>query len=468
MLAKLLNNKELYNIEKLNEQPDKYFKDYYPEHNLWVSKTLKKIKDKSRVAFGVFDKDNCVATCAIKFFDNPKKVELKNFIVSSEIQDIKVTEEVKDLLLGKVLLYCEQFNFDILQIELPGQEKSDIAYFHMKDFKLASIVNSRYIINDYLYVFQKSLDKYYTGDPFDANQIFKWIIINKFPLDVNIQDNFKSRLILNTFKYFHINSKNEENLIPINLDVFLNFIKLDEKKFNPDDKEFQKILSINSIKLFFDFMNIECLKNFCKNNEIEYISRERILDSLGSIWKRTTFPFFDRDNIEGIILSIDSILLNKIKKYNNSFILVLNKEMGSYILEDENILLFNTNKNEINAYCQINKVITDTSIDTFIEKINQQKEKDRIIELDKYFIEQERIHSNSIIKKYVAFICYDLTILGEDENHKVFNFSKVLEKLDQIQAAYYKEYYEKTNTYLNYINKDIRDLITLEKNIKIF
>lgn len=303
--VRLYEEQHLSSLLDLNELVQEKYEDY-PYHFNWIEKARDDIKIGKRIAFGAIFGDELIASVIVK--DGlSSDLELKNFIVNSDLKGVDVNK-VKDNLLKQVEIFAQRNDYEIFTIDILTKHLDDLNYFLSRGFTVSSLKKFSKENQLNIYTLTKELESLYNGDPLEFESIIDWILRRQYRFNLikfeRIKLSPKLEPLIRCFKY----SLSLKNSIPLSeFSVNGEAVIFD---FIDEFKDVEETVFINEIgDLFSTDIDIKFVFDSRKTKPVDiktknYFSKKEILKILGKESIPAKLPF-NKSELGGALFYID-------------------------------------------------------------------------------------------------------------------------------------------------------------------
>lgn len=316
----------------------------YPNFEKWLEKAKEEIEKGIRFAFGEWYSDRLISTVILRPTIS-KTVELKSLFVDPDYQKVGHG----DLLYKEAEKQCLKMGFKKITVDAFDEDKDIINFLIGHGYKFYGR-EDLYGVGRFSYLLSKDLKPQYTGDPFDWEDIAKWLIQNYLGFEIiKIHPIVEQRELDFSIKKV-INEKFE---------IFgLVEVKDMEIDQDPVSMLYQKTLEAGyHVPVFIGRKFKKRAINYAEKKGVILINEE-------DIHKITEWepPNIKREEIEGIILPIKPEFYQKmLHKGLKQFVYFKGAPFGKYLKKNHKIIFYvESPRKEISAY----GVVVDVSINS--------------------------------------------------------------------------------------------------------
>jgi len=340
LISRVLSESEISQLDTLLVP---HLSKKYPNFENWLEKAKEEIQKGIRIAFGEWVYGILISTIILKPTVSDT-VELKSLFVDPKLHSIgygskiyKVAEE-----------QCVKMHFKKIMVDA-FCEDDDVIHFLIKQGYTIYGKEDLYGVGKYSYLLSKNLKPQYIGDPFDWEEITKWMIENYFGFDVvETHPIVKSRALdFNIMK--KMNSKFEIKGL-----VEVKDTTVDQ---DPVLMLYQKSLDGGyHVPIFIGRTFTKRATDFAKEKGVILIDEQDISEITS--WKP---PEIKKQNIRGILLPIKPEFYQRILRRNlKNFVYFKGAPFGKYLKKGDTIIVYvESPRKEVSAYGIVSKVSID-------------------------------------------------------------------------------------------------------------
>ena len=309
----------------------------YPNFEEWLGKAKEEIEKGIRFAFGEWISDRLISTVILRPTVS-NTVELKSLFVDPKFQKLGHG----DVLYKEAEKQCLKMGFKKIIVDAFDEDEDIIIFLIGRGYKIYGR-EDLYGSGRYSYLLSKDLKPMYTGDPFDWEEIAKWLIENYLGFEIAethpiIEQralDFKIRKVIN--EKFEISG-------------------LVEVKDTIIDQDTVSVLYHKTIDAGYHIPILVGRKfkkraiNFAEKKSVVLINEEDIQEI--TEWKP---PNITREAINGIILPIKPEFYEKIlRKGLKQFVYFKGAPFGKFLERNDKILFYvESPRKEISAYGEV-------------------------------------------------------------------------------------------------------------------
>ena len=309
----------------------------YPNFEEWLGKAKEEIEKGIRFAFGEWISDRLISTVILRPTVS-NTVELKSLFVDPKFQKLGHG----DILYKEAEKQCLKMGFKKIIVDAFDEDEDIIIFLIGRGYKIYGR-EDLYGSGRYSYLLSKDLKPMYTGDPFDWEEIAKWLIENYLgfeivethPIIEQRALDFKIRKVIN--EKFEISG-------------------LVEVKDTIIDQDTVSVLYHKTIDAGYHIPILVGRKfkkraiNFAEKKSVVLINEEDIQEI--TEWKP---PNITREAINGIILPIKPEFYEKIlRKGLKQFVYFKGAPFGKFLERNDKILFYvESPRKEISAYGEV-------------------------------------------------------------------------------------------------------------------
>ena len=351
-------------INQLDDLLVPHLSEKYPNFENWLKKAKEEIDDGIRIAFGGWKYDSLISTVILKPTIS-NTVELKSLFVDPDYQQIGHGPKIYKIAEKQ----CLKMGFKKIIVDAFCEDVSVIIFLVSHDYKIYGR-EDLYGVGRYSYLLSKDLKPSYTGDPFDWEDIARWVIENY--LDFEIDE-----------KHPTIEQRELDFSIKKTINEKFEIRGIVEVK---DTQVDQDVVSMLNTKTAEAGSQVPVLigRKF-KDRAISYAEKKGVV-LLNEIdicritgWRP---PDISKGEINGIILPIKpEYYENLLRKDRKQFVYFKGAPFGKFLKENDKIIFYvESPRKEICAY----GVVRDVSVNSAEKQWNQFK-KESIFEEDEFW-----------------------------------------------------------------------------------
>jgi len=334
IIKRILLKREIDEIIKI-QSTAKEFNEHYPDHLLWLKKLTDEFLLGKKIGFGIYrkisNKIELIGNVVLKRNELSDLVEMKNLYIQKQYRNLKLGSYLIDYLEE----YCRKHGYTKIISEVPCKRFGTISFLMNKGYRIINNKESPYVKGDYLYDVYKNLSVYYRGDPFDLNEIAKWILENIFYFSIIEEDN--NKIIFEN----RINKSFEDILIQNHIDITgIAFIIEKMKDWNQIDSIVEDYILKKKDDIVLVFIDQIQTNLNLENHHIGYkiITRDQIIKNFENIILYAGFNF-QKDEISGMLITIKNDYFDRINPKMEYFTFFRGGSVGKY-LQDNDLILF--------------------------------------------------------------------------------------------------------------------------------
>ena len=174
-ITRLLSDSE---IDQLDRLLIPYLSKKYPNFESWLQKAKNDIKEGSRIAFGEWAFGKLVSTIILKPTISGT-VELKSLFVDPDFQGMGRGPQIYEIAENQ----CLKMNFKKIVADTFCGDNDIVHFLIGNGYKIYG-KEDLYGNGNESYLFSKTLNPQYVGDPYDWEAITKWLVENHFGFEV--------------------------------------------------------------------------------------------------------------------------------------------------------------------------------------------------------------------------------------------------------------------------------------------
>ena len=308
--------------------------EHYPRHEQWLDMAIKEIVDGKRYAFGIYKSYiseesiasvELIGSIIIKKERYTKVLQLKNIFIKKEYRK----KGYGNALFKNVEFFCKKLGGVQIKAETPSIEMNIVNFLNSQGFFVQEHIDSPYNGKEKIYKMVKNLPNTYLGDPFDLLAISSWIFEYIYNFKVT-STNDRSFVFMTFLDKSFANDKN--------IQIQGQALVFDEP--NTTIKYTSNLFSLKSaiIRAVITRIHNENILRLCRRNNIHYLSFEAIKETFSSILS-VDFPDYSKEEITGIIVSINSKYFNLLKSGYEFITFFKGGPIGKFLKTDDYILL---------------------------------------------------------------------------------------------------------------------------------
>jgi predicted transcriptional regulator/GNAT superfamily N-acetyltransferase len=316
----------------------------YPNFEKWLEKAKEEIEKGIRIAFGEWFSDRLISTVILRPTIS-NTVELKSLFVDPKYQKVGHG----DILYKEAENQCLKMGFKKIIVDAFDEDKDIIIFLIGRGYKIYGR-EDLYGVGKFSYLLSKDLKPQYTGDPFDWEEIAKWLIENYLGFEIVETHPIVEQRALDFSIKKVINEKFE-------------ILGLVEVKDTDIDQDPVSILYTKTLAAGYH-VPVFVGRKF-KPRAIDFANDKGvILINEGDIHRITEWdpPDIKREEIGGIILPIKPEFYEKIlRKGLKQFVFFKGAPFGKTLKKNDKIIFYvESHRKEISAY----GVVVDVSINS--------------------------------------------------------------------------------------------------------
>ncbi|KKG72993.1 GNAT family N-acetyltransferase [Methanosarcina mazei] len=341
LISRILSESEISQLDTLLVP---HLSKKYPNFEEWLEKVKGEIKQGTRIAFGEWTYGILISTIILKPTVS-NTVELKSLFVDPELHGIGYGSKIY----GVAEEQCVKMHFKKIIVDA-FCEDDGVIHFLIKHGYTIYGKEDLYGVGKYSYLLSKDLKPHYFGDPFDWEEITRWLIENYFGFDIVETHPIVKRRALDFSIKRTINSKFEiKGLVEVK-DTAVDQDPVSMLYQTTQDGGFH-------IPIFIGRLFTRRAVDFAKEKGVILISEKDISEITG--WKP---PEIKKQNIRGILLPIKPEFYQKIlmKKLKN-FVYFKGAPFGKSLNKNDKVVLYvESPRKEVSAYGIINSISIDS------------------------------------------------------------------------------------------------------------
>ncbi|MDO8725403.1 MAG: GNAT family N-acetyltransferase [Candidatus Methanoperedens sp.] len=336
----------------------------YPNFEKWLEKAKEEIEKGIRIAFGEWFSDRLISTVILRPTIS-NTVELKSLFVEPKFQKLGHGDHLYE----EAEKQCLKMGFKKITVDAFDEDEDVIIFLIGRGYKIYGR-EDLYGVGRFSYLLSKELKPQYTGDPFDWEEIAKWLIQNHLGFEIiDVHPVVEKRALDFSIKKV-INEK---------FTIFgLVEVKDTEIDQDPVSILYQKTLETGyHVPVFVGRKFKERAIDFAAKKGVILINEKDILKI--TKWEP---PDIKREDIGGIILPIKPEFYQKIlRKGLSQFVYFKGAPFGKFLKKNNKIIFYvESPRKEISAY----GVIVDVSINS-PEQQWDRFNKDSVFEKEDYW-----------------------------------------------------------------------------------
>lgn len=315
------------------------FSEHYPRHSQWLDMAISEIVEGKRYAFGIyriFFSDNSkaavelIGSIIIKKEVYTKAFQLKNLYLKPEWRRKGYGSE----LFKVVEQFCTKLGGIQIKTEVPSIETNTVNFLNSKGFFVQEHSDSPYNRNEKMYRLIKILPNTYIGDPFDLQEIAKWIFENiyHFKIISTQKDLYKYIIPL------------KDNLSKISQIQIVGSAKIYDSPFTNVEEVNSSFKEENeNIRSIIVRSGNNNLSEYCSKNGIQLLDSQMIKTHFVNELS-IEFPDFEKEKIGGMIVAINFRYYKPLKQSSSNFTYFKGGPVGKF-LQENNLILFSFEEN---------------------------------------------------------------------------------------------------------------------------
>lgn len=336
----------------------------YPNFENWLEKAKEEIDKGIRIAFGEWKYDRLISTVILKPTIS-NTVELKSFFVDPKFQQTGHGSRIYKIAEKQ----CLKMGFKKIIVDAFSEDIGVIIFLVSHGYKIYGR-EDLYGVGRYSYLLSKDLKPRYTGDPFDWEDIARWVIENYLGFEVVEKHPIVEQRALDFSIKKTINERFE-------------ILGLVEVKDTYVDQDTVSMLNTKTSEAG-SHVPVLIGRKF-KDRAISYADKKGVvLIDETDICRITgwTPPDFNREDINGILLPIKpEYYENLLRKDRKQFVYFKGAPFGKFLKENDKIIFYvESPRKEICAYGVVLKVSVNSA-----EKQWNQFKKESIFEEDEFW-----------------------------------------------------------------------------------
>lgn len=329
-VKRLFLEDEIDELERLLEGAS-VFREHYPNFKRWLKNATAECKTGERLAFGIFSAEmkngaptkNPIGGCILKTTEGTT-VEMKSLYVSEEERGRgggkKLLEQIEE--------HCIKMGYRKIATDVPCAQEKTFRFLAKRGYTIDGR-SDRYQVNDPCYLMSKELVPYYTGDPFDWNELSRWFLEHAYK--VSIIDLGDGKLLLKWEVKPIIERDNTENIQPKGMALISEEFpqkKIIEEFIEQMNKEGTQIPIILARSIPAE------RKKELPPNTIS-IGEEEI----AKLTKYTPHRF-DKKDIAGMIVEIKPEYFDRVKEDSGEFVYFKGAPIGKYLEKGNKVYFY--------------------------------------------------------------------------------------------------------------------------------
>lgn len=175
IISRILAKSEIVQLDSLLVP---HLSKKYPNFEKWLERAKDEIENGVRIAFGEWVSDRLISTVILRPTIS-NTVELKSLFVDPKFQGTGHG----DLLYEEAERQCLKMGFKKIIVDAFCEDEVVIIFLISRGYKIYGR-EELYGVGRYSYLLSKDLKPIYTGDPFDWEEIAKWLIENYLNFEV--------------------------------------------------------------------------------------------------------------------------------------------------------------------------------------------------------------------------------------------------------------------------------------------
>jgi len=316
----------------------------YPDFEKWLKKAKEEIEKGIRIAFGKWYSDRLISTVILRPTIS-NTVELKSFFVDPDYQKVGHG----DSLYKEAEKQCLKMGFKKITVDAFDEDKDIIIFLIGRGYKIYGR-EDLYGVGRFSYLLSKDLKPQYTGDPFDWEDIAKWLIQNYLGFEIIETHPIVEQRALDFSIKKVINEKFE----------IFGLVEVKDMDVDQDPVSilYQKTLDAGyHVPVFVGRKFKKRSINFAKKKGVILINEKDIHEI--TEWEP---PDITREDIRGAILPIKPEFYQKIlKKDLKQFVYFRGTSVGKFLKNNDRVIFYvESPRKEISAH----GVVIETSINS--------------------------------------------------------------------------------------------------------
>ncbi|MFZ3383278.1 MAG: GNAT family N-acetyltransferase [Candidatus Methanoperedens sp.] len=295
----------------------------YPDFEKWLEKAKEEIEKGIRIAFGKWYSDRLISTVILRPTIS-NTVELKSFFVDPDYQKVGHG----DSLYKEAEKQCLKMGFKKITVDAFDEDKDIIIFLIGRGYKIYGR-EDLYGVRRFSYLLSKDLKPQYTGDPFDWEDIAKWLIQNYLGFEIIETHPIVEQRALD----FSI-----KKVINERFEIF-GLVEVKDMDVDQDPVAilYQKTLDAGyHVPVFVGRKFKKRSINFAKKKGVILINEKDIHEI--TEWEP---PDITREDIQGAILPIKPEFYEKIKKKDlKQFVYFRGTSVGKFLKKNDRVIFY--------------------------------------------------------------------------------------------------------------------------------
>lgn len=307
------------------------FKEYYPDFEKWLNKALDDASKGERLIYAVY---NPVILSGLPSLKMDSVAIVKIAGESAELKCLFINKKTDSSDSGKFLYQCVEEQLAKKQIskiitDIPYENKELNWFLIQNGFQINGLIE-RYKKGNLDYILSKDIPLCYTGDPFDWCGISEWFLEHTYQFKIDACEKQSENLFRIYDLLLTSQNTNISKLPTIKGKAVVCEGELQNEKSEEVLKFYDKINTFG-IVISSKFEDA-CLGELNKRNILSF-NRKDIFEQCGC-----KEPFFEREDIDGIIVEVKQEHFEKITDDAEFFTYVKGAGSGKFARKDNYIL----------------------------------------------------------------------------------------------------------------------------------